>query len=240
MRLSGRTGFLVVCVLAALLHVPNGSFAAQIEPSVPELTGPPELTGLPQALQVRPAHYIASIEQSTRELAPVRRIRPQGPPTSFDPGPGGAVFRLRIPAIDLNEVVVEGTDQVQLAAGPGHYPGCGGAFSAPYCDPYGEVWPGERGRMLIAAHRTMAGADFFRLGELGPRDRIRVETSWGTFDYVIDRQAIVAAMDMSIVVPQGRTRELVLVTCHPKDSSAQRLLYFAHLERAVETKGTWR
>lgn len=234
MRLSGRTGIVAVWLFAALLQVQPGSFAAQVEPSVAGTSG------AYQAVQVRPLHYIASIQRAVRTVEPVRHIRPQGPPSSFDPAPGEAAFRLRIPAIGLNKVVVEGTNQSQLAAGPGHYPGCGDAFSPPYCDPYGEVWPGDRGRMLIGAHRTMAGADFFRLGELEPRDRVRVETAWGTFDYVIDRQAIVAASDMSVVVPPGTARELVLVTCHPKYSSAQRLLYFAHLDRAVETKGGWR
>lgn len=244
MRLSGRSPFLVVWFLGALLQVQPGSFVAQVPPSPSPEQGP--VSFAPAPVNVRPENHVASIEhavgKSTAGFVRVSadRIRPEGPPPSFDPGPSQPVFRLRIPAIGVNKVVVEGTEQAQLAMGPGHYPVCGAGFAPPYCDPYDEVWPGERGRMLVAAHRTLAGADFLRLGELRSGDHVRMKTSWGTFDYEIDRRVIVDAADMSIVVPRGRARELVLVTCHPKYSSAQRLLYFAHLKNAVATRGNWR
>ena len=59
-------------------------------------------------------------------------------------GPGDPVGRLRIPAIGLRTVVVEGTDPEELRDGPGHYPDT--------------VLPGERGTVALAGHRTTYGA----------------------------------------------------------------------------------
>src|ERR687896_1546940 len=82
----------------------------------------------------------------------------RGPPKDYDPAPGDPVFRIEIPAIDLNGdkgyVVVEGVGEEELKKGPGHYPECSPAFDRPYCTGYPEVWPGEKGRVVISAHRT--------------------------------------------------------------------------------------
>ncbi|MGH2819172.1 MAG: sortase [Actinomycetota bacterium] len=161
------------------------------------------------------------------------RYRPHGPAGSFDPAPGEPVFHLRIPSIGVDEVVLHGTEQAQLARGPGHYPSCRGEFEPPYCDPIEEVWPGEVGRTIVAGHRTLGGADFLHLDRLSPGDRVRIEASWGLFEYEIVGSDIVDPLDRSIVMQRSSFRELVLVTCHPKYSAARRLLYVARLREAL-------
>jgi sortase A len=161
--------------------------------------------------------------------ASARSVRPMGPPEGFDPPPGQVVFRMRIPAIGLRETVVQGVEASQLARGPGHYPECGVYFAPPYCSEFEQVWPGEVGRTVIGGHRTLANADFFDLGELRAKDEVRVRASWGDFTYRVTRQEIVDDGDRSVIVPGIQQRELVLVTCHPKFSSAQRLITYARL-----------
>ncbi|MEO8324184.1 MAG: hypothetical protein ABI571_08645, partial [Actinomycetota bacterium] len=46
------------------------------------------------------------------------------PGPDFDPAPGAPVFKLEIPAIDVDRIVVEGVETEQLKLGPGHYPAC--------------------------------------------------------------------------------------------------------------------
>ncbi|MGH2952751.1 MAG: sortase domain-containing protein [Solirubrobacterales bacterium] len=67
-------------------------------------------------------------------------------------GTGHAIARIRIPVIDTDKVVAEGTDPASLRKGPGHYPDTG--------------LPGERGTVAIAGHRTTYGAPFRHIDEI--------------------------------------------------------------------------
>ncbi|MGH2734478.1 MAG: sortase [Actinomycetota bacterium] len=151
-------------------------------------------------------------------------------PENFSPSHGRPVFGLRIPAIGLRDMVVEGADQPALADNPGHYPECGPEFPAPYCSNFDAAWPGERGRVVVGGHRTLGTRPFFDLGELRSGDRVIVRARWGRFLYRVTHTRLVSPLDRTIIVPGVRRRELVLVTCHPKFSAAQRLLIFAELQ----------
>ncbi len=85
--------------------------------------------------------------------------------------------RLRIPAIGLNTVVVNGTDPDDLRMGPGHYPDT--------------TFPGLGGTVAIAGHRTTYLAPFRDIDALGSGDQLVLEMPYGTFTYVYDRQEIV-------------------------------------------------
>jgi LPXTG-site transpeptidase (sortase) family protein len=161
-----------------------------------------------------------------------RVITPHGPPRSFRPAPGDPVFRLLIPAIGLDKVVRHGTDAAQLDRGPGHYPSCGQGFAPPYCSDFREIWPGERGRVVVGGHRSLGHADFFRLGELRRGDRVVVRAAWGRFVYRVSVLEVVLPSDRTIIVPPANRRELALVTCHPKFSSARRLIVHARLDES--------
>jgi sortase A len=129
--------------------------------------------------------------------------------------PGDPLGRLRIPAIGLSTVVVEGTDAAELRTGPGHYP------ATPL--------PGRRGTVAIAGHRTTYGAPFRRIDDLERGDRIELRMPYGRFAYRVERTRIVAPTQVDVVSPVAYDR-LVLTACHPLYSAAQRIVVFARAE----------
>ena len=187
-------------------------------------------TGLYTASQQR------SLQAEFDKLPPLaagvtpRKGEPTGPPSSYRPSAGDPVFRIKIPEIDFNKIVVEGVDVEDLRKGPGHYPACRDGFVPPLCTKFGEVWPGEEGRVIVSGHRTTYGAPFGDLDELEAGDRIDVETKWGDFTYVVTKKEIVKPDTRAIVADVEGIRELVLTTCNPKFSAAQRLIIFAELQ----------
>jgi sortase A len=155
--------------------------------------------------------------------------RPGRPPTGFNPRPGQPVFLLRIPAIDLDQVVVEGVGIEDLRRGPGHYPRCRGAFTKPLCTEFPEAWPGQRGRVIVSGHRTTYGAPFWDLNKLKTEDRIHVKTKWGDFIYEVTKKDLVLPNSPAVVIQELEERELALTTCNPRFSAAQRLIVYATL-----------
>jgi sortase A len=152
-----------------------------------------------------------------------------GPPEGFSPDPGEAVFVLRIPSIDLRKVVVEGVGTEELRKGPGHYPECRAGFEPPLCMNFDSPWPGETGRVIVSGHRTTYGQPFWDLDKVERGDEIETVTRWGTFTYEVTRRQIVAPTDPTIVRPSD-VAELVLTTCNPRFSAAERLIVYAELQ----------
>jgi len=129
--------------------------------------------------------------------------------------PGDAVAIIRIPKIDLDLVVVEGTDTESLKKGPGHYTDT--------------AYPWEAtGRVGIAGHRTTYGAPFWSLNELRPGDRIVLATEYGIFNYRVTGSTIISPSDGSVLESTDEPT-LVLTTCNPRFSAAERLIVFAAL-----------
>lgn len=144
------------------------------------------------------------------------------------PGPGAPAFRLRIPAIDHSNIVVEGVGTEELKKGPGHYPSCRDRFERPLCTDFREVWPGQEGRVIVSGHRTTYGAPFWDIDKLQKGDEIVTDTKWGTFTYEVTEKRIVQPDSLAIAI-QSDAAEIVLTTCHPKYSAAQRLIVFARM-----------
>jgi sortase A len=155
--------------------------------------------------------------------------RPGTPPPGFNPRPGQPVFLLKIPAIDVDQVVVEGVGTKDLRKGPGHYPSCRGEFTKPLCTEFPETWPGERGRVIVSGHRTTYGAPFWDLNKLKAEDRIHIETKWGDFTYEVTKKDLVLPDSPAVVIQELDKRELALTTCNPRFSAAQRLIVYATL-----------
>jgi sortase A len=163
------------------------------------------------------------------------RLRATGPPIEFQPDKGEVVFRLKIAEMNLDMFVVEGVDAPELEKGPGHYPECDDEFEPPFCTDLPEKFPGDRGRVIVSAHRTTFDAPFNDLDVLQKGDEIITETKWGTFRYVVDRREIVDDEDVQVTQELlTRDRELVLTTCHPKFSAAQRMVVYSTLEERIE------
>lgn len=144
------------------------------------------------------------------------------------PGPSDPVFLLKIPSIDFDQVVVEGVGTEDLKKGPGHYPSCRSGFERPLCTEFEEVYPGQDGRVIVSGHRTTYGAPFFDLDKLRPGDEIITQTKWGDFTYEVTETRIVQPDSLAIAI-QSDAAEIVLTTCNPKYSAAQRLIVFGRL-----------
>jgi sortase A len=129
---------------------------------------------------------------------------------------GDSIARLEIPAIDVTDYVVEGTDLDSLRKGPGHYP------ETPL--------PGERGTAAIAGHRTTYGAPFRHVDDLDRGARIIVDMPDGRFVYRVEESKIVDDQDLSVLEPVGY-RRLMLSACHPLYSAAQRIIVYARQVR---------
>jgi sortase A len=146
---------------------------------------------------------------------PRRRLAFQARALGRRAEPGDALGRLRIPAIGLSAVVVQGTGAGELRTGPGHY------TDTPL--------PGQRGTVAIAGHRTTYGAPFRRVDDLARGDRIELRMPYGRFAYRVERTRIVAPTQVDVVDRVAYDR-LVLTACHPLYSAAQRIVVFARLE----------
>ena len=131
---------------------------------------------------------------------------------------GDSLTRIKIPRIDVDTVVVEGTTASALRAGAGHYP------STPL--------PCEVGNVAIAGHRTTYGKPFHALDLLEPGDRITLETPIGSCTYEVERQFITAPTDVGVVDNTPDEARLTLTTCHPKGSARQRLILTATMVSA--------
>jgi sortase A len=130
---------------------------------------------------------------------------------------GDAIGRIRAPAMDgLDMVFVEGTDTLSLEKGPGHYPET--------------LYPGEGGTIGIAGHRTTYLAPFRHIDSMSPGDKIVLEMPYGTIVYRVQKTAIVDPTDVWVVRSVGYER-LVLSSCNPLYSAAQRFIVFARAVR---------
>jgi sortase A len=136
-----------------------------------------------------------------------------GPPPA-PPAEGDAMAHLRIPAIDVDKIVVSGVEVADLKRGPGHYP------DSPL--------PGQPGNAAIAGHRTTYGAPFNRLDELEPGDEILVTTVQGAFRYEV-RDTLIVNPDQIEVLDDFGDDRLTLTACHPKYSARQRIVVVAAL-----------
>jgi sortase A len=131
--------------------------------------------------------------------------------------PGDPLGRIRMPAIGVSEVFVEGTGAGDLRTGPGHYPAT--------------ALPGERGTVAVAGHRTTYGAPFRRVDKLKAGDQIELAMPYGRFTYRVERTRIVPPTALWVTQRVAYDR-LVLSACHPLYSAAQRIIVFARLENA--------
>lgn len=178
-----------------------------------------------------------AMPHAPRARSTARGIEPQrrGPPRNYSPAPGSPVFRLEIPSIDLDTIVVEGVREEDLVNGPGHYPECDENFRLPLCSKFDAVYPGEPGRVIVSGHRTTYGAPFWDMDKLRPGDEVITETRWGDFVYEVTHTRILPAAESASVIKRGTKPEIIFTTCNPRFSAAERLIVFARLaeRRAV-------
>ena len=98
---------------------------------------------------------------------------------------GDAIGRLRVPRLDLDIVLVNGTGTNTLKKGPGRY--------------LGSYMPGEGELVYVAGHRTTYLAPFARIDALRRGDRVSVQMPYGTFEYRVSRDIIVPATAVEVL-----------------------------------------
>jgi sortase A len=128
----------------------------------------------------------------------------------------GIVGRLLIPSLNLNVIVLEGTDPWTLNRAVGHIEST--------------ALPGRSGNVGISAHRD----GFFRnLGHIGQGDEISIVTAEKTYTYAVESTRIVNPADVEVLSPSDRP-VLTLVTCFPfyfVGDAPQRFIVKAQLVR---------
>jgi sortase A len=131
---------------------------------------------------------------------------------------GDGIGRITIPRIGAGYTIIQGTDELSLEKGPGHYPAT--------------ALPGMGQTVGIAGHRTTYLAPFKRINELRPGDRIVITMRYGRFTYTVQYTRIVLPTAIWVTHDVGYDR-LVLSACNPLYSAAQRIIVFARLRSVV-------
>ncbi|AGM04390.1 sortase [Amycolatopsis keratiniphila] len=110
---------------------------------------------------------------------------------------GKPVAVLEIPALKVQQVVVEGASSGETASGPGHVPGTAG--------------PGQPGNAAIVARNAGYGGPFGSLDALEPGDEIVVATTQGKSVYRVTEKAI-RPLDEGADYGKTQNDRLTLVT----------------------------
>jgi sortase A len=134
--------------------------------------------------------------------------------------PGDPIGRLVVPQLDLDVILLEGTDPATLRKGPGR--------------DRRSALPGEGKLVYVAGHRTTYLAPFAEIQRLRPGDPIEVRMPYGVFWYEVTGHRIVAATDLGVLHSPAR-ETLRLQACHPRVFASERYVVSARL---VETAGS--
>ncbi|SDF70196.1 sortase A [Blastococcus fimeti] len=148
-------------------------------------------------------------------------------PAAPDSGEGFAFVHIPELGATWSRAIVEGVDEDDLQAGPGHYPN--------------SAMPGEIGNFAVAGHRNGQGSPFVDLDELEVGDPVIIETADSWFVYRVTSNEIVPPSTAAAIrpVPGGTMDDqpteayLTLTTCHPEFSVRERLIVHALLDSSV-------
>lgn len=131
---------------------------------------------------------------------------------------GDMLYILRIPSIDSENPVREGTERDVLSDSLGHESGT--------------TFAGEEGNCVIAGHRNYNFGKYFnRLDEVEIDDLIYLDSATETYTYVVTDIQVVDPTDVEILEPIEGKETLTLYTCTPIYIATQRLVIIA--ERVI-------
>jgi len=157
----------------------------------------------------------ASISARTKAIAREARLY------RVHSGRGQAIGRIRVPRLNLNMILVNGTDHNSLTKGPGR--------------DRRTYMPGEGQLVYIAGHRTTYLAPFAHIERLLSGDAVTLDVPYATFRYRVFKHRIVGAHEMSVLRSHG-VEVVELQACHPRFFASQRYIAYARLVR-VEPRG---
>lgn len=133
------------------------------------------------------------------------------PSSRIASGPAGV---LAVPAIGLDQVVVEGTTTQDLKQGPGH------VANTPL--------PGEYGNAVVIGHRQTYGGPFASLDRLHTGDPITVTTGQGLYTYHVSKVEQVRPGQRDVIGPATDSRLTLVTSVSP--FSGNRLAVIAKLQ----------
>jgi sortase A len=135
------------------------------------------------------------------------------PPPIPTPGPQQA-RRLQIPAIGVDNVIVQGDDWEQLKKGVGQH--------------VRSTLPGQNGNLVLSAHNDIFGEIFHYLDRLSPGDEIIISTDITSFTYLVRDVVIVEPTDVWVMNPSDHA-SATLISCYPYRVNDKRIVIFADL-----------
>jgi sortase A len=135
------------------------------------------------------------------------------PPPIPTPGPQQA-RRLQIPAIGVDNVIVQGDDWEQLKKGVGQH--------------VRSTLPGQNGNLVLSAHNDIFGEIFRYLDRLSPGDEIIISTDITSFTYLVRDVVIVEPTDVWVMNPSDHA-SATLISCYPYRVNDKRIVIFADL-----------
>ncbi len=156
------------------------------------------------------------------------------PPVVASPREGAAFATMMVPRFGTNYVrtIAESVDLKKVlndpSTGIGHYSST---------TPLGAV-----GNFALAGHRTTFGAPFGQIDKLRVGDRIYVETQKGWYVYRFRNIEFVWPTQSDVLsdVPRetivAKDRILTMTSCHPKTSTAERVIAYSVFESFVPRK----
>ncbi|MFV0498792.1 MAG: class D sortase [Bacilli bacterium] len=129
--------------------------------------------------------------------------------------PNYGIYKLKVKNVTDWMPVIEGDNLEFLGAGIGHHSSTG--------------HPGDSRQIFLSAHRD---THFKSLEYVDIGDVVIIQTSYGKFEYVVDKTKIVDYRDVSVIKTDKLAEdELVLMTCWPFNSyvdSEERYLIYAY------------
>lgn len=143
------------------------------------------------------AHWLFGVEREKPSVAEAPKPAPNQGPSLGPPARESVIGRLEIPRLQVAAMVREGADEGTLSRAVGHIPGT--------------ALPGNIGNVGLAGHRDT----FFRaLRNIHSDDIIELQTTAGTYRYMVKSTRIVTPRDISVLNASGG-ETLTLVTCYP-------------------------
>lgn len=128
--------------------------------------------------------------------------------------PGDPIGRLVVPRLDLDVILLEGTDPATLRKGPGR--------------DHRSAMPGEGKLVYIAGHRTTYLAPFAEIDRLRPGDPIELRMPYAVLVYEVSGHRIVSPSDLGVLRSPPR-ETLRLQACHPRFFASERYVVSARL-----------
>lgn len=130
---------------------------------------------------------------------------------------GSVIGILSIEKLKINLPIMQGTSEAQLSKAIGHMPET--------------ALPGEKdGNSALAGHRGHTFSVFFSdLDQMEKGDQVFIRTTDKMLRYEVFSQKVIKPTDFSVLEPKKGQSIITLITCHPRNSNAKRLIVQAKL-----------